>query len=129
MNTGALSCFSVYTIVNDIEYPFYQNNISSHKLSQTGCKQQHTVNFRKNAAGVPSSQSQVQFFPILLINFIGTLGFSIVLPFLVFLVEDFGGNAIVFGILSAIYPAFQLIGAPILGKWSDTYGRKNTSFK
>jgi DHA1 family tetracycline resistance protein-like MFS transporter len=87
------------------------------------------VNFRKNAAGVPSSQSQVQFFPILLINFIGTLGFSIVLPFLVFLVEDFGGNAIVFGILSAIYPAFQLIGAPILGKWSDTYGRKNTSFK
>jgi MFS transporter, DHA1 family, tetracycline resistance protein len=42
----------------------------------------------------------------------------------VFLVKDFGGNAIVFGILSAIYPAFQLIGAPILGKWSDTYGRK-----
>jgi DHA1 family tetracycline resistance protein-like MFS transporter len=82
------------------------------------------LNFRKNAAGVPSSQSQVQLFPILLINFIGTLGFSIVLPFLVFLVEDFGGNAIVFGILSAIYPAFQLIGAPILGKWSDTYGRK-----
>src|SRR5215213_9626085 len=82
------------------------------------------MNFRKNAAGVPNSQSQVQLFPILLINFIGTLGFSIVLPFLVFLVKDFGGNAIVFGILSAIYPAFQLIGAPILGKWSDTYGRK-----
>ncbi len=82
------------------------------------------MNFRKNAAGVPNSQSQVQLFPILLINFIGTLGFSIVLPFLVFLVKDFGGNAIVFGIVSAIYPAFQLIGAPILGKWSDTYGRK-----
>jgi MFS transporter, DHA1 family, tetracycline resistance protein len=82
------------------------------------------VNFRKNAAGVPNSQSQVQLFPIMLINFIGTLGFSIVLPFLVFLVKDFGGNAIVFGILSAVYPAFQLIGAPILGRWSDTYGRK-----
>ena len=41
-----------------------------------------------------------------------------------FLVKDFGGNAIVFGILSATYPAFQLIGAPILGRWSDTYGRK-----
>ena len=82
------------------------------------------MDFRRNAAGIPNSQSQVQLFPILLINFIGTLGFSIVLPFLVFLVKDFGGNAIVFGILSAIYPAFQLIGAPILGKWSDTYGRK-----
>jgi MFS transporter, DHA1 family, tetracycline resistance protein len=46
------------------------------------------------------------------------------LPFLVYLVKDFGGNAIVFGILSATYPAFQLIGAPILGRWSDTYGRK-----
>ncbi|MFL6524901.1 MAG: MFS transporter [Nitrososphaera sp.] len=63
-------------------------------------------------------------FPLLLINFIGTLGFSIVLPFLVFLVVDLGGNAIVYGILSATYPAFQLIGAPILGRWSDIYGRK-----
>lgn len=54
----------------------------------------------------------------------GTLGFSIVLPFLVFLVTDFGGNALVYGILSAIYPAFQLIGAPLLGRWSDVYGRK-----
>jgi MFS transporter, DHA1 family, tetracycline resistance protein len=63
-------------------------------------------------------------FPLLLITFIGTLGFSIVLPFLVFLVIDLGGNAIVYGILSATYPAFQLIGAPILGRWSDIYGRK-----
>src|ERR687895_1023461 len=62
--------------------------------------------------------------PLMLITFIGTLGFSIVLPFLVFLVTDLGGNAIVFGILTATYPAFQLIGSPILGRWSDTYGRK-----
>ena len=71
-----------------------------------------------------SVEKQVPLYPLLLSNFIGTLGFSIVLPFLVFLVIDFGGNAIVFGILSAIYPAFQLIGAPILGIWSDIYGRK-----
>ncbi len=71
-----------------------------------------------------SVENQVPLYPLLLINFIGTLGFSIVLPFLVFLVIDFGGNAIVYGILAAIYPAFQLIGAPILGRWSDIYGRK-----
>ncbi len=65
-----------------------------------------------------------QVFPILLVNFIGTLGFSIVLPFLVFLVRDLGGSAIVYGVLGATYSAFQLIGAPILGKWSDVYGRK-----
>ena len=46
------------------------------------------------------------------------------MPFLVFLVTRFGGNAIVYGILSSTYPAFQLIAAPILGRWSDTYGRK-----
>jgi len=67
---------------------------------------------------------QSSLFPILLVNFVGTLGFSIVLPFLVFVVMKFGGNAIVYGLLAATYPAFQLIGSPILGKLSDTYGRK-----
>jgi len=71
-----------------------------------------------------SINKQIPLYPLLLINFIGTLGFSIVLPFLIFLVLDFGGNAIVYGILAAVYPAFQLIGAPILGRWSDIYGRK-----
>lgn len=70
------------------------------------------------------SEKKIPVFPILLVNFIATLGFSIVLPFLVFLVTRFGGNAIVYGVLGAVYPAFQLIGAPILGKWSDVYGRK-----
>lgn len=71
-----------------------------------------------------SRVKQPSLFPLLLVNFVGTLGFSIVLPFLVFVVMKFGGNAIVYGLLAATYPAFQLIGAPILGKWSDIYGRK-----
>lgn len=54
------------------------------------------------------------------------MGFSIVLSFLVFLVIDFGWNSIVYGILAAIYPAFQLIGAPILRRWSDTIGSKKS---
>ena len=71
-----------------------------------------------------SREKRTQLLPIMLVNFIGTLGFSIVLPFLVFLVMKFGGNSIVYGLLAATYPAFQLIGAPILGRWSDIYGRK-----
>ena len=66
----------------------------------------------------------VSLFPVLLVNFVGTLGFSIVLPFLVFLVLRFGGNPIVYGLVGAAYPALQLVGAPILGRWSDRYGRK-----
>jgi MFS transporter, DHA1 family, tetracycline resistance protein len=69
-------------------------------------------------------RERISILPLLLINFVGTLGFSVVLPFLVFLVTDFGGNALVYGILSATYPAFQLIGAPLLGRWSDVYGRR-----
>jgi MFS family permease len=63
-------------------------------------------------------------FPILLVNFIGTLGFSIVLPFLVVLVISFGGNELVYGFMGATYSFFQLIGAPILGNWSDRVGRR-----
>jgi len=58
------------------------------------------------------------------VNFVGTLGFSIVVPFLVFLVTQWGGNALVYGLIGATYSAFQLIGAPILGRWSDKYGRR-----
>ncbi len=72
--------------------------------------------------GKPSSKSLL--FPILLVNFIGMLGFSIVLPFLVVIVLKLGGNAIVYGLLGATYSFFQLIGAPILGAWSDRYGRR-----
>ncbi len=62
--------------------------------------------------------------PILLVNFIGTLGFSIVLPFLIVLVLNFGGNELIYGILGATYSFFQLIGAPVLGSWSDRIGRR-----
>ena len=71
--------------------------------------------------GVPE---QVSLFPILLVNFIGTLGYSIILPFLIILVIRFGGDELMYGIMGATYSFFQLIGAPILGNWSDRYGRK-----
>lgn len=63
-------------------------------------------------------------FPILLVNFIGILGISVVIPILIFIVTDFGGNGFVYGLLGATYPFFQFIGAPILGKLSDRVGRK-----
>jgi DHA1 family tetracycline resistance protein-like MFS transporter len=68
--------------------------------------------------------NRLSVYPILLVNFIGTLGFSIVIPFLIFLVSKFGGNSQIYGLLGATYPAFQLLGAPILGRWSDIYGRR-----
>ena len=68
--------------------------------------------------------SVTKLFPLLVVNFIGTVGFSLVLPFLVFLVTDWGGNAFVYGVAGATYSSFQLVGAPVLGRWSDRYGRR-----
>ena len=62
--------------------------------------------------------------PLLTVYFIFTLGFSIVLPFLVYVVKDFGGNETVYGLVGATYSGFQLIGAPMMGGWSDRTGRK-----
>jgi MFS family permease len=65
-----------------------------------------------------------QLVPLLGVNFIGTLGLSIVLPFLVVIVESFGGNGVVYGLIASTYPFFQLLASPVLGRWSDLFGRK-----
>jgi len=70
------------------------------------------------------SRKRTPLAPVLLVNFVGTMGFTIVIPFLVFLVTRFGGNALVYGLVAATYPAFQFVAAPILGRWSDRYGRR-----
>jgi MFS family permease len=76
------------------------------------------------AARPGSAAARVSILPILTVNFVGTLGFSIVLPFLVFLVTRFGGNALIYGVMGATYSFFQLLAAPVLGHWSDRYGRR-----
>lgn len=62
--------------------------------------------------------------PVLGVQFIGALGLSLVLPFLVFVVRDLGGSAFAYGLLGATYPAMQMVGAPWLGRWSDRIGRR-----
>ncbi|MFV2001793.1 MAG: hypothetical protein ACC619_02315 [Paracoccaceae bacterium] len=66
-----------------------------------------------------NQRSDISLPPLLAVNFVGTLGFSIVVPVLVILVTKWGGNAVVYGILAATYSFFQLFGAPILGRLSD----------
>jgi MFS family permease len=72
----------------------------------------------------PLSRLSGPFSALLLVKFTGALGYSIVMPFLVFLVHQWGGNALIYGFVGATYSVFQLIGSPVLGRWSDRYGRK-----
>lgn len=68
--------------------------------------------------------SQVyKILPILFVSFIGNFGLTIVVPFLAFLVFDMGGSIILYGLILALYPVGQAIGAPILGHWADKKGR------
>ena len=73
-------------------------------------------------------ERKISIFPLLAVSFIGTLGFGIVLPSLVYLVRTFRGGPFIYGALGATYSAFQLIGSPMLGKLSDRFGRKKILF-
>ena len=64
------------------------------------------------------------FSALLLINFTGALGVSIMMPFLVFLVHDWGGNALIYGLAGATYSVFQFVAAPVIGRMSDSVGRR-----
>ena len=63
-------------------------------------------------------------FAIFLIVFIDLLGFSLILPLLPYLARTFQASDFQIGLLVASYAAAQLIGAPILGRLSDKYGRR-----
>jgi DHA1 family tetracycline resistance protein-like MFS transporter len=61
---------------------------------------------------------------VFVIVFIDLLGFSLILPLLPYYAETFGATPTVVGLLVASYAAAQLLGAPLLGRLSDRYGRR-----
>ena len=68
--------------------------------------------------------NKYKFIPAYLLTFVNVLGFSILLPVLPFVVEQYGCSEIVYGALISIYSIFQALGAPYLGRLSDSLGRK-----
>ncbi len=62
--------------------------------------------------------------PIFVIVFVDLLGMTIIIPLLPMYAVSFQSTALMVGILGAAYPVMQFIGAPLLGRLSDRYGRK-----
>ena len=62
--------------------------------------------------------------PIIVIIFVDLLGLSIIIPLLPLYAARFSATPIVVGVLQATYPLMQFVGAPILGRLSDRFGRK-----
>ena len=63
-------------------------------------------------------------FLIFMFVFIDVLGFSLILPLLPYYAETFMASTTVVGLLLAANALAQLIGAPIIGRLSDRYGRR-----
>lgn len=62
--------------------------------------------------------------PVFVIVLIDLLGLTIIIPLLPLYSVRFGANAALYGVLGAAYPVMQFLGAPILGRLSDRFGRK-----
>jgi DHA1 family tetracycline resistance protein-like MFS transporter len=68
--------------------------------------------------------SRARLSTIFAIVFVDLLGFSLILPLVPYYAKDFGASDTIVGLLVASYAAAQLVGAPILGRISDRYGRR-----
>lgn len=68
--------------------------------------------------------SSGSFYILLAAVFLGMLGLGIVIPLLPVFVNDFGASGFWVGALFAGYGLSRIFFTPLIGAWSDRYGRK-----
>jgi DHA1 family tetracycline resistance protein-like MFS transporter len=68
-----------------------------------------------------SSRPLLIIFLTILVNLIG---FGIIIPLLPFYAETFGASPLTIGLLFASFSLAQLVASPLLGAWSDRWGRR-----
>ena len=61
---------------------------------------------------------------VIFVVFLDLVGFGIVIPILPFYVRSFGVGDVYIGLLAATYSLTQFLAAPLLGRYSDQYGRR-----
>lgn len=61
---------------------------------------------------------------VFLTIFVSLVGFGIVIPLLPFYAQKFQASELQIGLLFASFSAAQLLASPILGEWSDRWGRR-----
>jgi DHA1 family tetracycline resistance protein-like MFS transporter len=55
---------------------------------------------------------------------VNLIGFGIIIPLLPFYAQTFGASPLTIGLLFASFSLAQLIASPVLGHWSDKWGRR-----
>ena len=61
---------------------------------------------------------------IFLTILVNLIGFGIIIPLLPFYAETFGASPLTIGLLFASFSLAQLVASPLLGAWSDKWGRR-----
>ena len=61
---------------------------------------------------------------IFLTILVNLIGFGIIIPLLPFYAETFGASPLTIGLLFASFSLAQLVASPVLGAWSDKWGRR-----
>jgi DHA1 family tetracycline resistance protein-like MFS transporter len=67
------------------------------------------------------SRPLVIIFLTVLVNLVG---FGIIIPLLPFYAQTFGASPVTIGLLFASFSVAQLFASPLLGHWSDAWGRR-----
>ena len=61
---------------------------------------------------------------IFIVVFVDMTGFGLIMPLLPYYAEQFNATPLVIGLLIASFAAASLLGAPLMGRFSDRYGRR-----
>jgi DHA1 family tetracycline resistance protein-like MFS transporter len=61
---------------------------------------------------------------IFLVVFVDMMGFGLILPLLPYYAETFNATPFIIGLLIASFAGASLLGAPLMGRLSDRYGRR-----
>ena len=66
--------------------------------------------------------------PLFSVVFVDMLGFGLILPLLPYIAANWGASPAIIGLIGAAYPLGQFFGAPLVGLFSDRFGRKPLLF-
>ncbi len=61
---------------------------------------------------------------IFVVALLDILGLSLLIPVTPYIVREFRSDALTVALLTVVYSIAQFIAAPLLGRWSDRFGRK-----
>ena len=82
---------------------------------------------KREQSGSVNPEDKLDFkkiLPIFVIVLVDLLGLTIIIPLMPLYATSLQADAFTIGLLGAAYPIMQFIGAPVLGRMSDRYGRK-----